>query len=497
MTTTSRTSDDVLHRRSLASPDPYETVSAAYAPVDAELDTSLEVSGRWPAEIDGVLFRNGPGSLEMGRDRYTHPFDGDGMLVRFEMRQGRVHYRNRFVATAERMDELRHGRMRHRAFGTRIPGGFRKNALRMRFKNAANTNVVWHAGRLLALWEGGLPHRIDPESLATLERFDFEGALRPARRAWLDRLLTPELPFAAHPRIDPETGELVSFGTLMGVAHRLVLYRVGASGKLLERRFLPLDRLPFVHDFVLTRRFAVFFLPPVTFDVPRAVLGLLSPVEALHHDVGAPTRVLVVPRDGGPPRTFETRGGFVFHFANGHDEGDRIVVDGARMDSFEGGTLDVRDPAALRRERIFSACPTRFVIDLARERIEESSLGAHEIELPTIDSRWSTRAHTHVFSIARPEGNRSPLHTALARTTVEGARALRDLAPDLPGEPIFVPRSRHAAEGDGWLLSLVYRAREHRSDLLCLDAGTLEPVATAHLPHAVPPGFHGSFVPSA
>lgn len=386
--------------------------------------------------------------------------------------------------------------MRYRAFGTRIPGGLRRNALRMRFKNAANTNVVWHGGRLLALWEGGLPHTLDPESLRTLARFDFGGALRPPRTAWLDRLLTPELPFAAHPRLDPETGELVSFGTLLGVHNRLVIYRVDATGRLVERRFLPLDRLPFVHDFVLTRRFAVFFLPPVTFDVPRALLGLASPVEALHHDVGQPTRVLVVPRDGGAPRTLETRGGFVFHFSNGFEEGERVVIDGARMASFEGGTIDVRDPAALRRQRPFEAIPTRFTLDLVRGTIGERALGAHHIELPTIDPRRATRRHEMLFSIARPEGDASPLHTALAITRAEGAPVLRDLAPDLPGEPIFVPRAPDAGEGDGFLLCLVYRARARRSDLLCLDARTLETIAAAHLPHAVPPGFHGCFVPA-
>lgn len=475
--------------------DPYEVIAQAYAPVREELDVTLDVSGRWPTALEGALYRNGPGSLEMGPDRYTHPFDGDGMVARFELRDGRVHYRNRFVETRERADELRHGRIRHRAFGTRIPGGLRRNALRMRFKNAANTNVIWHGGRLLALWEGGLPHTLDPVSLRTLARFDFGGALRPPRSAWLDRLLSPELPFAAHPRLDPETGELVSFGTLLGASNRLVLYRVDASGHLVERRFLPLDRLPFVHDFVLTRRFAVFFLPPVSFDVPRAVLGLASPVEAIRHERGRPTQVLVVPRDGGPLRTLEAPGGFVFHFANGYEEGARIVIDGARMAGFDGGTLDVRDPAALRRERIFEATPTRFTIDLARGAVEQAALGEHHVELPTIDPRRATRRHGPFFSIARHAGDTTPLHDALARTSAEAPVVLRALAPDLPGEPVFVPRAPDAPEGDGFLLCLVYRAHERRSDLLCLDAQSLETVAVAHLPHAVPPGFHGSFVP--
>ena len=479
-------------------PDPYQVVADAYAPVREELDQTLHVNeGRFPDALNGVLFRNGPGSLEMGPDRYTHPFDGDGMLVRFEFAGGVVRYRNRFVATRERLEELRHGQMRHRAFGTNIPGGLRRNALRMRFKNAANTNAVWHGGRLLALWEGGLPHAMDPATLGTIGRFDFGGALRPGRFALMDRLLTPELPFSAHPRIDPNTGDLFNFGTLMGAVNRLVIYRIDRHGALRERRFLTLDTLPFVHDFVLTERHLVFFLPPVRFDIPRAVLGLQSPVESLRHAKGQPTRILLVPRDGGPTRMLETRGGFVFHFANGFEKGDRIIVDGARMSAFEGGTIDVRDPEALRGQSIFEAFPTRFEIDLARGQVSERTLGEHTVELPTIDARRTTMEHSAFFSIARMPGDASPLHHALARTHPEGAPPLlRSFAPDLPGEPIFVPRKADCPEGDGFVLSLVYRAEARRTDLVCLDATTLETVAIAALPHAIPPGFHGCFVPA-
>jgi all-trans-8'-apo-beta-carotenal 15,15'-oxygenase len=434
----------------------------------------------------------------MGSDRYTHPFDGDGMITRFDLSGGRVGYQNRFVATRERLEELSQGRMLHRAFGTNVPGGLRKNVLRMRFKNAANTNVVWHGGRLLALWEGGLPHAIDPDTLGTIGRFDFEGALRPGRFALLDRLVAPELPFAAHPRIDPETGDLFDFGTLMGAANRLVIYRIDRHGALRERRFIALDTLPFVHDFVLTARHLVFFLPPVRFDIPRALLGVESPVEALRHDKGKPTRILLVPRDGGPTRTLATRGGFVFHFANGFEKGDRITIDGARMSEFDGGTIDVRDPDKLRVQTIFEALPTRFEIDLAKGSVSETRLGEHTIELPTIDTRRTGAEHSVFFSIARKPGDVSPLHHALARTHPRGVPAvLRSFEPDLPGEPIFVPRTPDAAEGDGFLLSLVYRAVARRTDLVCLDATTLETVAVAALPHAIPPGFHGCYVPRA
>jgi carotenoid cleavage dioxygenase len=64
-------------------------------------------------------------------------------------------------------------------------------------------------------------------------------------------------------------------------------------------------------------------------------------------------------------------------------------------------------------------------------------------------------------------------------------------------EPVFVPRSPGSPEGQGFLLSTVYRSAELRSDLVILDAENVEaaPLATVKLPHRVPFGFHGNWGP--
>jgi carotenoid cleavage dioxygenase-like enzyme len=76
----------------------------------------------------------------------------------------------------------------------------------------------------------------------------------------------------------------------------------------------------------------------------------------------------------------------------------------------------------------------------------------------------------------------------------------RDFGLDIVGEPILVPDpdAGGAESGnEGWLLSLVYRAGQQRSELLVLRAADLATVATVTLPHAVPLGFHGCWVPRA
>jgi len=64
------------------------------------------------------------------------------------------------------------------------------------------------------------------------------------------------------------------------------------------------------------------------------------------------------------------------------------------------------------------------------------------------------------------------------------------------GEFVFHPCTPDAAEDDGVLMGYVYDRGTDRSALAILDAHTLDDVASIHLPHRVPAGFHGNWVPT-
>jgi all-trans-8'-apo-beta-carotenal 15,15'-oxygenase len=251
-----------------------------------------------------------------------------------------------------------------------------------------------------------------------------------------------------------------------------------------------------MHDFVLTERYAVFFATPVRFDVARAMSGMSSPVEAIRRDPREPTEVILVPRDGGPVRRVRAPDGFfIFHFFNGFEDGEAVVVDGCRMPDFPGGTIDLRDPEQVRAAPFEPAQPTRWIIEA--DRVASRPLGDVPMELPTVDPRRKGHRAAVGWATAMTRRGAGPLYTALARLDLEtGEARVKDLAPDLPGEPLFVPESAEAEEGRGWLLSVVYRADERRSELWVLRADSLETVARFALPHHLPPGFHGTFVPA-
>lgn len=466
-------------------------------------DVPLElVEGVLPADLVGTLLRNGNGRFEHHGVRYEHLFDGDGMVARFQFDGQQVRYRNRHVRTAEYVAEEKAGRMLYRSFGTNLPGGLRTNFLRTAFKNTANTSLVQHGGHLLALWEGGLPHRLDPDTLASGGRFDYEGVLRNPF-SWLDRRISPELPFSAHPKVHPETGVLHNFGTVAGSRHRLVLYEVSPTGQARIAQVLPMPAATFAHDFLLTNSgHQIFLLTPVAFDVLRAFSGLASPAASLRVDRTQATQVVVVDPAGKVHR-LPTEFGFVFHFVNGYQDTDGTLVADALL------LADYPSPAALKdylTGRVPDDQPlarfVRFRLDLAAGTVTRQALAEHEGELPVVNPGWEGRPYRYTWAIGRPPGHPLPLLDHLIKLDWQTGTARHAYLPGtLCSEPVVVPRPTppggpRGPEDDAYLLYLRFVAASGTTELVVADAADLRPLARLRLPHNIPLGFHGLWLPT-
>jgi all-trans-8'-apo-beta-carotenal 15,15'-oxygenase len=483
----------------LSSADMERVLAAATTTVTEEhTNHPLPVDGDVPAEIDGLYFRNGPGRFERGDQRYLHPFDGDGHVTKLDIRGGEVSYTNRFVRTREYLEEERAGRMLYRAFGTNLPGGLFANLFRMRFKNAANTSIRWHAGKLLALWEGGPPYRLDPTDLSTLGIEDFGGRLKNPFKGMSSRL-APLLPFSAHPHLDAGSGVLYNFGLVSGSPNRLMLYRVNADGVMDEPRKHGLTRFSFLHDAAVSDKWLCFLLPFADFDVPKAVFGLKTAVGSLKVATDRPMQILLLPREPGAGRPVILSGppGFVFHVAQAYDDGRKLVLDVIRyghypdFDAFEELFRKPPDGAMPRLERL--------VLDPERLACERRNIGADSarfaFELPISAETPLGEPRRILYGVGAPPERRAPYLTSLHRLNTEtGDLITRDFGLDLVGEPMLVPG---ADGGEGWLLSLVFRADTGGTDLLVLRAADLSTQATVALPHGVPIAFHGCWVPRA
>jgi len=475
--------------------DTLKTFLEATACVEKEYaNEPLEiVEGAIPEALTGTLFRNGNGRFVHQGVKYDHFFDGDGMITRFVFDKGQLHYSNRYVRTQEFVREQEEGKMLYRSFGTNIPGGWTKNALKMQFKNAANTSVVWHGGQLLALWEGGWPHRIDPDTLETIDRYSYEGVLK-NDFSWLDRQIMEEMPFSAHPKEHPDTGVLHNFGTLAGTKQRLVMYEVQPDGTASIAQALPMDELVFTHDFILTEKNrSVFFLPPVTFNIWQAFMGLATPVESIKAKSDEKTKILVVGEDG--IETYETDFYFIFHYANGYEVDEHtIVVDAFAMDDFPGAEANVAlmagDDSATPQGKL-----RRFTIDRQSGAVSSRLLTEHPGELPAIDPALNGKKYRYVWAVGAPADASYKLLDGIMKIDVDREITLyENLHPDLPGEPLFIPHPGRKGEDHGWIAYIKFQVATRETYLELRDAANLQIVAKARLPHNIPPGFHGCWV---
>ncbi|HKP78366.1 MAG TPA: carotenoid oxygenase family protein [Phenylobacterium sp.] len=455
--------------------NPY--LAGNFAPVRSEDDFDLPVRGEIPAGLRGALFRIGPNPQFDPRDANHHWFSGDGMVHGFYVEGGKVSYRNRYVRTPKWELEHAHGRSLFGSFGNPMT----TDPLAMNAEGGlANTNIVWHAGKLLALEEAHDPFAMDPGTLAS-KGYDreFKGKV------------------TAHPKIDPKTGEMVWFAYGVGEAPLSAGMSYGitaADGALVRRQAFQAPFACMVHDFMVTENHVLFPVLPLTASLERAMSG--KPAYAWEPEKGAYVGVMRRDGDVASIRWFNTEACYVFHPLNSWEEGGRIFCDVMRYDVaplFPKTDGSPGEKAAARLVR------WTFDLDGASDAIQETPLDDLDGEFPRVDPRVETLKHRHGWYAADPTGSGTIRQSAIAHMDFRtGRRQLYELTNgDTTSEPVFVPRSADAAEGDGWVTAVVYRAGEDRSDLLVFEAQDLAkgPLAIAEMPRRVPFGFHGNWVP--
>jgi carotenoid cleavage dioxygenase-like enzyme len=427
-----------------------------YAPVADELTAfDLPVEGAIPAELDGWYLRNGPNP----RQATVHWFTGDGMIHGVRLENGRAAwYRNRWVHT----DSFEKDFPLYNADGTRN--------LRA---SVANTHIVNHAGKTLALVESSLPYEISND-LETLGAYDFGGNL-------VDSM-------TAHPKICPTTGELHFFGYGNIFEPHVTYHRADANGELTINRPLDVKALTMMHDFALTAERVIFMDLPIVFNLDIALKGESDMPYRWDDNYGA--RLGVLRRDDpfGPVRWFDIDPCYVFHVANAHDAttasgGKSIVLHAVRYPELW------RDNGGFEADGVLWS----WTIDLQTGTVSERQLDDRSVEFPRIDDRLAGLPARYSVSVGTNSLVRYDLTTGSAVEHTFGKGG--------PGEAVFVPSTSAPAderpdELAGWYLGYVYDPVRDGSDLVILDASDFagQPVARIALPTRVPYGFHGNWI---
>ena len=454
-----------------------------YAPQLEEISApDLAVVGHLPADLSGIFTRNGSNPRFTPKGRY-HWFDGDGMVHAVQLEAGKATYRNRFVRTRGLAAEIEAGEALWKGLEERPDF----SSPRGPYKDTANTDLVYHAGQLLALWWlGGKPHVIALPSLETRGIQRYGGKLGKG--------------MCAHPKVDPVTGEMmfIDYGPLPPY---LTYGVVSKEGEIVHQAPIDLPGPRLQHDIAITERFTVLMDLPMYFDPEKLALGRTVP--RFYRD--QPSRFGILPRRGtsADVRWFEASPCYVYHAVNAWEEGDKVVLLGCKIENPLTG--DPSNPRAKREAPAIGMLRLdpvlyRWTFDLATGGVKEEQLDDTYAEFPRMDDRSRgrrTRYSYHQRVVAAP----TLLFDGVIKYDVDRGRSETHAYPDgwFGGETAFCPRLGSAAEDDGYLCTFVVEEATGASELYVIDARDVAraPVARVKIPQRVPTGYHAWWISAA
>ncbi|MDJ0678708.1 MAG: carotenoid oxygenase family protein [Xenococcaceae cyanobacterium MO_167.B52] len=443
-----------------------------------------EIEGTIPNALQGTLFRNGVGSLEVNGEKIGHPFDGDGMVCAITFDQGKAHFKNRYVHTEGYLKEQKAGKILYRGFGTQKKGGWLANVFDTEFKNTANTNVIYWGNKLWAMCEGGKPYQLDPKTLDTIGEDNINGLLEENDR------------FSAHPKIIDNT--FTNFGIRGVTTQTLVIFELDNQGRKVKKHSHPLKDFAILHDMLVTPNYYIFIQHPFIVKGLPFLFGFKTIEECLDFNPKQPTKFIIVSRHKKhKTEILKTKAFFGFHHCNAWEKNGKIYIESIRDDDFPKTQPGIFDSEKVKIDDFPNGELWKFELNLFDKTVFAERIEERVCEFPSVHPSWIGKEHRYVYTntVFTPALN-GPLQTIMKIDKHSKTKQLwNGSSREFAGEPVFVPHPNGIEEDDGWLISVVYDAAKHCSYLLILDAKNInKEVAKIYLKHHIPYGFHGNWV---
>ena len=429
--------------------------------------TDLRVTGTIPAELDGRYIRIGPNPITEPNPATYHWFMGDGMVHGVRLQQGKaLWYRNRWIRSTVVSEQLGEPA----APGPHTPPF-----------DIVNTNVLGHAGETWALVEaGGCPVRID-EDLNTIAYDPFGDTLKGGS-------------FSAHPHLDPKTGEMhaICYAAQSQTEIRHVV--IDTNGKVRREEPVAVQDGPSIHDCMITEKYVIVFDMPVTFSMMSLLAGHSFPYK-WNPKHKARVGLLGKEAKGSDIIWCDVEPCYVFHPCNAYDNPDGTV------------TLDVCAHSTMFAESIQGPDSAqtpfeRWQVDPAAKKVARTVVDPDPQEFPRPNETRLGMPYRYAYTLALPRGGDQAFvnEARLLKHDMEkGTRQVHDFGSGcVAGEFVYVPAANATAEDHGWLMGYVINTADETTDLVILNAQDFEgePQALIHIPHRIPPGFHGNWVPA-
>ena len=457
-----------------------------FEPIRIEADVGdLDIEGDIPADLDGAFYRVQPDPKFPPLLGDDIAFNGDGMISMFRFKNGRVDFKQRWCHTDKWELEEKAGKALFGAYRNPLKDD---PSVKGRYRGTANTNAYFHGGYLFGLKEDSPAVAMDANTLETFGYHDFDG-----------QVTSPT--FTAHPKIDPQTGDMCCFGyAAKGLLNKdVVYYEITPEGRKTKEVWFEVPYYCMMHDFGLTKDYAIFHVIPIISSWERLEAGLPH----FGFDTTMPIHLVILPRGGEAKdiKIFTAPNCFASHVMNAFNDGTKIHFDTpeAKNNMFpffpdiHGAPFNGPDSASFL---------TRWTVDMdsnSGEFEKTERLADFVGEFPRIDERYLSEPYRHgwMLGMGMGPGSRASLghvDTATGKSKVWQAGPNRNLQ-----EPCFIPKSKDAAEGEGYIVQIQPHNDDGQSDLLLFDALRVDegPMATIHIPVRMRFGLHGNWVPGA
>ncbi|KAJ7996197.1 hypothetical protein DPEC_G00234560 [Dallia pectoralis] len=504
---------------------------------------ATKVFGTIPTWIRGNFLRNGPGKFEFGNQHYNHWFDGMAMLHRFNIVDGSVTYRSSFLRSDAYKKNSERDRIMVSEYGTvSMPDPCKNFFLRFlsRFEKIeatdnASISFVKYKGDCYVSTESNFMHRVDPESLETMDKVDWS------------KFVAVNMA-TAHPHIEPD-GTAYNMGNSYGA--KGALYNIitvpptknhtddTLEGAKVLCSIIPADpsKPSYYHSFAMTENYVLFIEQPIKMDLLKIVTSKLRGKginQGIYWDPKLDTVFHLVDKHTGKTSStkFHTKPLSVFHQINAYEDNGFMVLDMCCYDN--GDSIDNYLIQNLRKsgealDQVYNATPRafprRFVLPLnvnddtpigvnlntllgssatsvktSKNKVVCDFENLHGddlleyggLEFPQINySKFNTRRYRYFYGC----GFRHLVGDSLLKMDLKGKKLKVWYKKGMfPSEPVFVPSPEAVDEDDGVILSVVVTPAEDKCTfLLVLDARTWEELGGAKVPVNIPYGFHGAF----
>eukprot|EP00977_Amphora_coffeiformis_P010128 scaffold2357_cov167-Amphora_coffeaeformis.AAC.36 len=503
--------------------------------------------GEIPSDLLGSYYKTGPamfsaGSLyppktalvkpkqrpvpdnEIPERMVRHPFEGDGGILGVTFSgDGTATIRYRYVRTVGLFKECKVGRKRYtgmeatREMGADCAGGlgnfdwqlplFRHHLLpglnKLR-KNTSNTRPIFWGKRLMNLWEGGQPFKMDAVSLQTEGKSLLGGAIKKDDR-----------PFGSKMVYDSVKNRALFYGVDQGSqVSEITIYEFDDKFRLVKdkagRYTADVPGCAILNDMAATENFAIFVQPPLTASLqfvfardPGKTLKLGDGPSMLHLiprvDSKKAQMSLSIPIDSD----FLIDGNLLF--CNSYEDPDSgcLVIDAVRPEKApSGGKLpeypwvDTMDNyrAGAGKKGLW-----RYTVDLQSKKVSKERLVSSDVSFAVINPDKSTQRHRYIYyNVGALDDEASPPQ-GIGRYDAETGTAVSWMPEthQFCGEPKYAARSGEAtaAEDDGYILSVLFDGKGQESELLIFSASRVEqgPITRIPLGFGIPHGTFGTF----